>query len=97
MIPLSGATDGWVKLTSPSGDCAIALHQASAAQKSGAAMKFVFGVADVRAFKSANEKEGLKFGVVHVVHAGQSHGFSNARTRLAIRYLFPAEDLQGRA
>ena len=28
-------------------------------------MKLVFGVADVRSFKRAKEKEGLKFGVVH--------------------------------
>jgi hypothetical protein len=45
-------------------------------QKSGAAMKIVFGVEDVTAFKSAKEKEGLKFGVVHEV---DGFSFSNAK------------------
>ena len=45
-------------------------------QKSGAAMKMVFGVEDVNAFRSAKEKEGLKFGVVHEV---DGFAFSNAK------------------
>ena len=36
MLPLPGATDGWLELASPAGGCTIALHQASVAQKSGA-------------------------------------------------------------
>lgn len=76
MRPLPGATDGWLELASPSGGCTIALHKAAVSQKSGAAIKIVFGVADVQAFKSAKEKEGLKFGTVHEVGA---FAFSNAK------------------
>ena len=79
MTPLPGATKGWMQLASPSGGCVIALHQAAVTQRSGAAMKLVFGVADVRAFKSAKEKQGLKFGVVHVVREGPGHEFCNAK------------------
>ena len=52
-------------MTSNSGHCTIALHQARAAQKSGAAIKLVFGVADVAKFKREREFEGLKFGLIH--------------------------------
>jgi predicted enzyme related to lactoylglutathione lyase len=65
MRPLPGGTDKWVELAAAANGCAIALHKASVAQKSGAAMKLVFGVADVRAFKNAKSQEGLRFGVVH--------------------------------
>ena len=65
MRPLPGAEEGWVELGSGSGGCTVALHKASVAQKSGAAMKLVFGVADVRGFKAEKEKQGLRFGVVH--------------------------------
>ena len=67
MRALSGGSDKWTELTAPAGDCTIALHQASVAQKSGAAMKLVFGVSDVRGFKSAREQDGLKFSMVHQV------------------------------
>ena len=76
MRPLPGATEGWMELASAAGGCTIALHQASVAQKSGAAMKLVFGVADVRAFKETREKEGLRFGVVHSVGGIE---FANAK------------------
>jgi catechol 2,3-dioxygenase-like lactoylglutathione lyase family enzyme len=76
MRPLPGAKDGWLELTGPAGGCTIALHKASVAQKSGAAMKLVFGVTDVRAFKNAKEQQGLKFGVVHAV---DDFEFSNAK------------------
>jgi catechol 2,3-dioxygenase-like lactoylglutathione lyase family enzyme len=76
LLPLPGGTDGWLELASPAGGCTIALHQASVAQKSGAAMKLVFGVDDVRAFKSAKEKQGLKFAVVHETDGFE---FSNAK------------------
>jgi predicted enzyme related to lactoylglutathione lyase len=79
MRPLPGGTDKWTELTSPAGGCIIALHKASVAQKSGAAMKLVFAVADVRSFKSAREKEGLNFGVVHEVSEGPGHEFFNAK------------------
>ncbi|HEY6901491.1 MAG TPA: VOC family protein [Puia sp.] len=65
MTRLPGAAKGWLELSNSSNGCTIALHQASVAQKSGAAIKIVFGVTDVEAFKKAKEKEGLKFGVIH--------------------------------
>jgi catechol 2,3-dioxygenase-like lactoylglutathione lyase family enzyme len=65
MYPLPGATDGWLELASSQDSCTIALHKAAATQKSGAAMKLVFGVANVKAFKEAKEKDGLQFGVIH--------------------------------
>ena len=77
MSPLPGATKGWLQLASPAGRCVISLHQAAVSQKSGAAMKLVFGVADVRAFKTAVERIGLKFGTVHAVEG--SHEFANAK------------------
>jgi len=74
--PLPGPTEGWLELASPSGGCTIALHKAAVSQKSGAAVKLVFGVEDVHAFKSVLEKNGLKFGVVHEV---DGFAFSNAK------------------
>jgi|HubBroStandDraft_6_1064221.scaffolds.fasta_scaffold01663_12 predicted enzyme related to lactoylglutathione lyase len=80
MRPIPGATDGWLELASPAGGCTIALHKASVAQKSGAAMKLVFAVADVEAFKNAKETEGLKFGAVHeVTDEAGGFEFSNAK------------------
>jgi len=74
--PLPGASEGWVELSSPSGGCTIALHKAARTQKSGAAMKLVFGVADVRSFKDDCEKNGLHFGVIHEADGFE---FSNAK------------------
>lgn len=80
MEQIPGGTAGWLELASPGGGCTIALHQASVAQKSGAAIKLVFGVADVRAFKAAKERQGLKFGVVHeALDEGNPFEFSNAK------------------
>ena len=76
LVPQPGATPGWQELASPSGGCSVALHQAAVSQKSGAAMKLVFSVADVPAFKAAAEKQGLKFGVIH--DTGE-HQFCNAK------------------
>ena len=45
--------------------CTIALHKAAKSQKSGAAMKLVFGVEDVEGFKAERERDGLRFGMVH--------------------------------
>ena len=74
--PLPGGTDKWTELASPAGGCTVALHKASVAQKSGAAMKLVFGVEDVASFKAAKERDGLKFGVIHRVHGVD---FANAK------------------
>jgi catechol 2,3-dioxygenase-like lactoylglutathione lyase family enzyme len=76
MRPLPTSRGDWLELASESGGCTIALHQASVAQKSGAAMKVVFGVADVRDFKKKKEETGLKFGVVHKADGFE---FSNAK------------------
>jgi predicted enzyme related to lactoylglutathione lyase len=70
---------GWLELESPSGGCLIALHQASKAQKCGAAVKLVFGVEDVPAFKAAAALRGLQFGAVHSVRQGAGHEFANAK------------------
>jgi hypothetical protein len=50
MTPLPSTEDGWQELTGEPGSCQIALHRASARQKGGAAVKIVFGIADVRGF-----------------------------------------------
>jgi predicted enzyme related to lactoylglutathione lyase len=63
--PLPGATPDWIELANSGGGCTIALHRAAKTQASGAAIKLVFGVADIRAFKAAAEKNGLKFGAIH--------------------------------
>jgi ankyrin repeat protein/catechol 2,3-dioxygenase-like lactoylglutathione lyase family enzyme len=65
MKPLPSKEPGWLELESGSGGCTIALHQAASTQKSGAAMKVVFGVANVRQFIKEREADGLKFGPVH--------------------------------
>jgi len=76
MSPLPSNEKGWWEMTSEPGGCAIALHQASAAQKSGAAIKLVFGVVDVRKFISEREQQGLKFGPIHTVG---NFEFANAK------------------
>jgi predicted enzyme related to lactoylglutathione lyase len=63
--PLPSENKAWQEMASDAGGCVIALHQASRAQKSGAAMKIVFGVADVQTFVVDCAKDGLKFGPVH--------------------------------
>lgn len=73
---LPGAEVGWLELASPNGGCALALHQAAVSQKRGSEIKIVFGVKDVRAFKAARAKAGLKFGVVH---EAEDHEFANAK------------------
>jgi catechol 2,3-dioxygenase-like lactoylglutathione lyase family enzyme len=65
MKPLPSDDAGWLELKSPAGGCNIALHRAATTQKSGAAMKVVFGVPNVRQFMKEREAEGLKFGPVH--------------------------------
>jgi predicted enzyme related to lactoylglutathione lyase len=76
MQPLPSQTKGWLEMAGHPSGCNIALHQASSAQKSGAAIKIVFGVEDVRKFKSEREAEGLKFGPIH--EAGDFE-FANAK------------------
>ncbi len=66
MKVVTGATDSWIELSSETaGSCNIALHKAAISQKSGAAMKIVFGVADVETFANERKAEGLIFGPIH--------------------------------
>jgi predicted enzyme related to lactoylglutathione lyase len=67
MKSLPSENKAWQELVSDGGGCVLALHQASRAQKSGAAMKIVFGVPDVQGFVLECEKDGLKFGPIHEV------------------------------
>jgi predicted enzyme related to lactoylglutathione lyase len=76
MLHLPSQSKGWLEMASSSGGCNIALHQATSAQKSGAAIKIVFGVSDVRKFKSQREEDGLKFGPIH---AAGDFEFANAK------------------
>lgn len=63
--PLAGGTDKWLELASAGDGCTIALHKAAVSQKSGAAMKLVFAVADIEGFKKECDRKGLRFGAVH--------------------------------
>ena len=76
MTPLPGATSGWVELAGAAGGCNIALHQAAKTQKSGSAVKLVFGVDDVRGLKTELEHAGMRLGVVHAVDGVE---FANAK------------------
>jgi predicted enzyme related to lactoylglutathione lyase len=62
---LPGARKDWLEMSCESGGCTIALHQAAVTQKSGAAMKLVFAVRDVRGFARRCAVAGLKFGAIH--------------------------------
>ena len=76
LMPLPGASEGWIELAGSSGGCTIALHQAAKGQKSGAAMKIVFAVSDIGAFSAIQKRAGLKFGPIH--HVGD-FAFANAK------------------
>lgn len=76
MKPLPGHEPGWVELSSGKRGCNIALHKAAAGRKGGAAVKVVFGVADVRAFVAERAADGLRFGPIH--SAGDFE-FANAK------------------
>lgn len=73
---LPSTRSDWLELSSGVGDCAIALHQAAVTQKSGAAVKLVFAVRDVRGFVEKRKADGLRFGVIHQVDGFE---FSNAK------------------
>jgi len=66
----------WLELESEAGGCTIALHQAARTQKSGAAVKIVFAVADVRSFVAHRTQAGLIFGPIH---AAPGFEFANAK------------------
>lgn len=65
MRVLPGSGEGWVELSSGKRGCDIAFHKAASSQKSGAAVKIVFGVVNVLRFKAEREAGGLKFGPIH--------------------------------
>jgi predicted enzyme related to lactoylglutathione lyase len=65
MSRLPGSEQGWVELSSGEHGCNIALHKAASSQKSGAAVKIVFGVEDVEKFKAERDADGLSFGPIH--------------------------------
>lgn len=67
---------GWQQLVSPSGGCGLALHQAAKSQKSGAAMKIVFAVPDVKRFIAERRQHGLEFGPIH---EAKGYCFANAK------------------
>jgi predicted enzyme related to lactoylglutathione lyase len=69
-------TTGWLELSPAGGGCRIALHKAAKSQRSGAAMKLVFGVRDIAAFKAKCAVDGLVFGPTH---AGDGFEFANAK------------------
>jgi predicted enzyme related to lactoylglutathione lyase len=73
---IEGSEPGWLELSSSSGGCCIALHQAAKTQKRGSEIKIVFWVEDVKEFKAQREANGLKFGVLHEAGGFQ---FANAR------------------
>jgi predicted enzyme related to lactoylglutathione lyase len=73
---LPGSTAGWVQLISPVGSCSLGLHQAAKSQKSGAAMKVVFAVPDLKTFIADRATHGLKFGAIH---QAQGYEFANAK------------------
>jgi predicted enzyme related to lactoylglutathione lyase len=65
MKQLPGNEEGWVELSSGKRGCNIALHKAASSQKSGAAVKVVFGVSNVRKFIAERGADGLRFGPIH--------------------------------
>lgn len=75
-VPLPSDVPGWQELVSPNGGCSLALHQAAKSQKSGAAMKIVFAVPDVKAFIAERAPHGLAFGPIH---QAASYCFANAK------------------
>ncbi|MBX3378932.1 MAG: VOC family protein [Phycisphaeraceae bacterium] len=66
---------GWLELSGGSG-CTIALHQAARSQRSGAAIKIVFGIRNVASFKAKSAIAGLKFGPIH---RANGIAFANAK------------------
>jgi catechol 2,3-dioxygenase-like lactoylglutathione lyase family enzyme len=71
-----GATEEWIELAGIDGGCGIGVHLAAKSQKSGAAMKLVFGVADVEGFKAERERDGLRFSAMHRANGVE---FANAK------------------
>ena len=66
-----------IVLKPAAGGCVLVLLEASRGHRLGqSCVKIVFDVPDVKAFKEARLKNGLKFGAVH---RGPGYEFANAR------------------
>jgi len=76
MKPQGPKADDWLELSSAGGGTTLALHRAAKTQRSGAAVKIVFGVRDISAFKAQSEENGLIFGPIHRVGGFE---FANAK------------------
>ena len=69
--------DDLIEITSPSGGCALLLHQASKGHRIGqSCIKIVFDVEEIEAFKQEAAEKGLKFGKTY---KGPGYEFANAR------------------
>lgn len=74
---LTTPTDRITELVPENGGVHLLLHKAGKAQKLGqVAVKLVFDVADVSAFREQAAKKGLKFGTIH---KADGYEFSNAK------------------
>lgn len=74
---LTTPTDRIIELVPASGGAHLLLHKAGKAQKLGqVAVKLVFDVADVPAFRQQAARKGLKFGAIH---NADGYEFSNAK------------------
>lgn len=70
-------TDRITELVPENGGAHLLLHKAGKAQKLGqVAVKLVFDVTDVAAFREQAAKKGLKFGTIHKT---DGYAFSNAK------------------
>lgn len=76
LLPLPSLETGWLELRAEPQGCIIALHQAARTQKSGSAVKIVFGTDDVQKFVADRAKHGLAFGPVH---STQDFAYANTK------------------
>ena len=73
----SDQAEGLITLETPSGGARIVLHRAAKSVKLGqVAVKLVFDVADIEAFKARSAARGLVFGSTH-----QADGYAFANTK----------------
>ena len=73
----TGKVEGLIELSSADGGPIILIHQAAKGVKlRQVAVKLVFAVEDVEAFKAKSAERGLKFGSVH---QADGYAFANAK------------------
>ncbi len=69
--------DDLIEIISPSGGCALMLHQASKGHRTGqSCIKIIFDVDDIEGFKQEAAKKGLEYGKTY---KGPGYEFANAR------------------